>query len=64
MRFATQVYRIRNGSAIFVTFSADERHNLLMIRLSRTRRNDPVRQSKIARPLRRHAARDAPVLTA
>jgi len=34
--------RIRYGVPIFVTFSPDEAHNLLMIRLSRTRRNDTV----------------------
>ena len=59
MRFATQAYRIRYGNAIFVTFSPDESHNLLMIRLSRTRRNDPVWQSRTAGPLRRHAERDS-----
>ena len=42
MRFNTNAMRIRYGVPIFVTFSPDEAHNLLMIRLSRTRRNDPV----------------------
>ena len=42
MRFQIQGYRIRYGVPIFVTFSPDEGHNLLMVRLSRTRRNDPV----------------------
>ena len=45
MRFITQAYRIRYGTAIFVTFSPDETHNLLMVRLSRTRRHDPVWQN-------------------
>ena len=42
MRFDTNSMRIRYGVPIFVTFSPDEAHNLLMIRFSRTRRNDPV----------------------
>ena len=42
MRFEIQGYRIRYGVLIFVTFSPDEAHNMLMVRLSRTRRNDPV----------------------
>jgi hypothetical protein len=42
MRFNTHAYRIRYGVPIFVTFSPDEAHNMLMIRLSRTRRNDNV----------------------
>ena len=41
MRFDIQGYRIRYVVPIFVTFSPDEAHNMLMIRLSRTRRNDP-----------------------
>ena len=42
MRFDTNALRVRYGVPIFVTFSPDEKHNLLMIRLSRTRKNDPV----------------------
>ena len=42
MRFDTNAMRVRYGVPIFVTFSPDEAHNLLMVRLSRTRRNDPV----------------------
>ena len=42
MRFQTQGFRIKYGTPLFVTFSPDESHNILMIRLSRTRRNDPV----------------------
>ena len=44
MRFATQAYRIKYGNAIFVTFSPDESHNLLMIRLARIRENDSFLQ--------------------
>ena len=51
MRFITQAYRIRYGTAIFVTFSPDESHNLLMVRLSRTRRNDPVWQNEKKNPV-------------
>ena len=42
MRFEIQGYRIKYGVPIFVTFSPDESHNLLMVRLSRTRQNDPI----------------------
>ena len=64
MRFAIQAYRIKFGNPIFVTFSPDESHNLLMIWLSRTRQNDPVWKSDTNRPLRRHAGRNTPELTA
>ena len=64
MRFMTQAYRIKFGNAIFVTFSPDESHNLLMIRLSRTRQNDPVWTSKTNKPLRRYAKQNIPALTA
>ena len=36
MRFDTNAMRIRYGVPIFVTFSPDEAHNLLMIHLSET----------------------------
>ena len=42
MRYQTNAARIRRGVPIFVTFSPDEKHNMIMLRLSRTRRNDPV----------------------
>ena len=42
MRYETNAHRQRYGLPIFVTFSPDEAHNLLMIRFSRTRINDPV----------------------
>ena len=42
MRFHTKAHCIRYGVPIFVTFSPDESHNILMIRLSRTRVNDIV----------------------
>ena len=42
MRFQIQGYRIKFGVPLFITISPDESHNLLMVRLSLTRRNDPV----------------------
>ena len=42
MRFNTHANRVRYGVPIFVTFSPDEAHRVSMLRLSRTRRNDPV----------------------
>ena len=42
MRFDTNAHRVKYGVPIFVTFSPDEGHNLLFVRLSRTRRQDPV----------------------
>ena len=42
MRFDTNAHRVRYGVPIFVTFSPDEAHNLLMVRLSRTRASDTV----------------------
>ena len=45
MRYDTNAHRQRYGLPIFVTFSPDEAHNLLMIRFSRTRTKDPVNLS-------------------
>ena len=43
MRYDTNACRVHRGAApLFVTISPDEKHNMLMLRLSRTRRNDPV----------------------
>ena len=42
MRFDTNALRIRYGVPIFVTFTPDEAHNRIMLRLSRARNNDPV----------------------
>ena len=49
MRFQTQAFRIKYGTPLFITFSPDESHNIFMVRLSRTRRYDPVFQSKDAK---------------
>ena len=42
MRFQTHAGRIRRGVPIFITFSPDEKHNMLMLRLYRARENDPI----------------------
>ena len=42
MRYQTHACRIRRGVPIFITISPDEKHNMLMLRLSRTRKSDPV----------------------
>ena len=42
MRFDTHAMRVRYGVPIFVTLTPDEGHNLIMLRLFRTRRKDPV----------------------
>ena len=40
MRFDTQALRVLFGVPVFVTFSPDESHSLLMIRFARVREND------------------------
>ena len=47
MRFEIEAMRIRYGVPLFVTFSPDESHQLLYIRMSRTRRSDPVRSATV-----------------
>ena len=42
MRYDTHAFRIAHGVPLFVTLSPDEKHNLLMIRFSRARANDPA----------------------
>lgn len=63
MRFHTQAYRIKYGTPLFITFSPDESHNVLMLRLSHTRRNDPVFQNKTAKSLQHVCGADAPQMT-
>ena len=60
MRFQTQAFGIKYGTELFITFSPDERHNVFMLRLSRTRRNDPVFLSDPARELQHVCGADAP----
>lgn len=42
MRFETHAFRVAYGVPIFVTFTPDEGHNMLMLRFSRVRQNDPL----------------------
>ena len=42
MRYDTHAFRIAHGVPLFVTLSPDEKHNLLMLRFSRARANDPA----------------------
>lgn len=42
MRYDTHGARVRLGVPLFITWSPDEKHNMIMLRLSRCRRNDPV----------------------
>ena len=44
MRYATHAGRIRRGVPIFVTWSPDEKHNALMMRLSCSCVRDPLNQ--------------------
>ena len=62
MRFQTQAFRIKHGTPLLITFSPDESHNLLMIRLSRTRRRDPVFASTTAAKTKHLAGANAPRL--
>ena len=43
MRFEIEGLRIRFGVPLFVTFSPDEAHQMLYVRMARTRCSDPVR---------------------
>ena len=63
MRFATQAYRIKYGTPIFVTFSPDESQSLLMVRMSRTRRNDPVFLSTLSSRAKHFSGADSPDLS-
>ena len=63
MRFDTNALRIRYGVPIFVTFSPDEAHNLLMVRLSRTRDGDPVFANGMDASGRKYSCRGEPQLT-
>ena len=42
MRYETNAGRSRRGVPIFVTFSPNEKHNVLMLRLHRSRVRDPI----------------------
>ena len=47
MRFEIQATRIRYGVPLFVTFTPDEAHQLLFVRMTRVRSCDPVRAASI-----------------
>ena len=47
MRFEIEALRIRFGTPIFVTFSPDEAHQMLYIRMCRARRSDPVGSASV-----------------
>ena len=47
MRFEIQAMRIRYGVPLFVTFTPDEAHQLLFVRMTRVRSCDPVRTASI-----------------
>ena len=47
MRFEIQAMRIRYGVPLFVTFTPDEAHQLLFVRMTRVRSCDPVRAASI-----------------
>ena len=60
MRYETHAARVRRGVSIWFTLSPDEKHNLLMLRLSRSRRADPANEVD---PLsRRFGLLDEPVI--
>ena len=44
MRYETNAGRARRGVPICVTWSPDEEHNVLMLRLHRSRANDPIHE--------------------
>ena len=48
MRHELKAYQVVKGKPMMVTISPSERHNLLMIRLSRTRASDPLSRMKVS----------------
>ena len=45
MRFEITALRVRYGVPLFITVSPDEAHQMLFIRMARTRESDPVRRA-------------------
>ena len=41
MRFVAHYFRVYHGAAVFITLSPDEKHNSIMMRISRLRASDP-----------------------
>ena len=60
MRFDMTAMRVKYGLTIFVTFSPDEKNDLLLLRMSRTRRKDPVLLEDIV--AQKYCTRDMPKL--
>ena len=60
MRYQTHAGRIRRGVPIFLTFSPDEKHNVLMLRLHRARENDPIHALDL--PNSKYGRREQPSL--
>ena len=48
MRFEIQAMRIRYGVPLFVTYTPDEAHQLLFVRMTRVQASDPVRAASVA----------------
>ena len=64
MRFDTQAIRILYGVPIYVSFSPDERHNLLMIRFARTRQHDTFVKTDRFKHFRAYYTHDVPDMKA
>eukprot|EP00959_Pyramimonas_sp_CCMP1952_P334785 7010634-Pyramimonas_sp.AAC.1 len=47
MRYDAHAARVAQGVPVFLTMSPDERHNLIMMRMSRSRRDDPVNRRRV-----------------
>ena len=45
MRFDTHAGRVRPGVPLFVTFSPDEKHNMILLRLARSRTSGPCHRA-------------------
>ena len=48
MRFEIQAMRIRYGVPLFVTYTPDEAHQLLFVRMTRVQASDPIRAASVA----------------
>ena len=62
MRYDTHAFRIAHGVPLFVTLFPDEKHNLLMVRFSRSRRNDPAVNVQGAEIMKKMGQIDQPSL--
>ena len=62
MRYDTHAARIAQGVPLFITFSPDEKQNLLILRLGRARHNDPAVNTDTEAYAKKHGAIDQPSL--